>query len=185
MNRVAALVGLTALAAFASSREAWSGEKKKRDRGEATMTIGGEAWSASSARFRIKEGTLRLSISRSSKEGESRRRESLSIVLTQFKGEGSYSTGRGSNYTSVAMSPKKVEAMAKDEAGSARVMSDLLRRSTVWLLPGAEIEITDATPTELRGTLSWTPKGQGQPIENGRFRAVASKKRKKKKTRGR
>ncbi|MEO1231013.1 MAG: hypothetical protein AAFZ18_19110 [Myxococcota bacterium] len=180
MFRCALTLGLAATFLLAPDASARAGDKKKKDRGEATMTVGGEPWTASSARFKIKKGALRLSMSKSSKAGDVRRRESLTLVIGDYSGPGTYTSPRGSTFTRVALNPKKVEAQSKEPGGDAKVLSRLLNKATAWMLTDAQVTVTKASPTEVVGTFRWAPGAlPGERIEQGRFRAVIRTPRKK------
>jgi len=146
-----------------------------KDRGTSSMQLGERAWIGTSARARIGEGNvLRISTSRSDTVDGKRRRESLTIVLRDYKGVGKYTASpMGSNFVGVSLDVGGATGAKTDEA-VANEVTKALTGSQVLLLTGMTVEITSADDTAIEGTFQhMPPAGSKQPpIRDGRFRAL-------------
>lgn len=157
-------------------------ERGKEDRGEGSMTLGGEPWEAERARFRIRDGKLKISLSRSDYDGKTSSRQSLDLRIKDFEGPGAYQVDpMGSRFIGVGIDIDKAKAAGKDDDKVKKEAVKAISGAKHMMLSGAKVTISEATDDQIVGTFSWQPPaGLDKPaLEDGKFRAVKRKKRKK------
>jgi hypothetical protein len=147
----------------------------KKDRGQGSMTIGDDEWTAESARVRVNDHRVNLSMSRTDIVDNTVSRQSLTLSITGFKGPGEYETGgmSGSMFVSVSMDASGAKNAGTDKEAGKLITSSLSKARTVQLR-GAKVVIVAASETEVSGTFSWSPPaGSKDPeVSNGKFRAL-------------
>ncbi len=152
-----------------------SGSSTSKDRGEARMQLGEEAWSAKSTKATLRGDRLTIRASRMDMGGDKAVRDELHLALRDFQGPGEYTAGvSGSRFVRVAINTKRVadgdDAKVTEEAAKA------LTGAKHKMLMGAKVTITAASDSEVSGTFSWTPPGgRGEKITEGSFRAPVRK----------
>lgn len=165
----------TACGGSADSDGSGRGARSDKDRGEASMQLGGATWQAERAKAKIEDGKLTISASRTDMADGKVSRQSLSLTVREFDGAGDYTTGiAGSSFTAVGMDTKAVEAAAESEEASKGALTDMLSKAKHMMLTNAKVTVTAVDDTEVTGTFSWQPtEGSSQPaITGGTFRAL-------------
>ena len=176
-----ALLLLVWIAAPASADEKVA--KPKKDKGEASMSIGLGKWSASRASAYKREGRLKILASRSKTVDGKRHRDSLTLVIKDFDGPGTYElTGMNSNFTSVGLNLGGLEGgdEGASDAAAEQLLRDALSGSKVLLLQGAQVEIRSVDAKQVEGRFSWKDPTGRSSLTDGVFRAIVKKPRKKK-----
>jgi hypothetical protein len=149
--------------------------KPVKDRGDASMNLGGYAWTGTLASARIKGGTLAIHASRSDyKNGVSSRQE-IQLEIDGFKGPGSYTVSMtGSRFIAVGFDTKGMQSASDDEAEKRAI--DALRNARHLSLVGATVTIDAVTDDTITGTFEWKNNTGNQPaITDGKFRALIKK----------
>ena len=182
----ALLLTLAACGGDAPDGDAGTGSKgdgsrrsSKKDRGEASMTMGGAAWQASSARVRRTDEVLTIRAAAMKKVGDVMQRDELHLAISDFDGPGDYTVAMsGSRFIRVGIDMAKTRAAteSKDEDAVTKEAVKALTGSNFTLLIGAKITITAVSDTEVSGTFSWaSPADESKAIPGGSFRAVFRK----------
>jgi hypothetical protein len=157
-----------------------------KDRGEGSAKFGDVAWVGESASAKLKDGKLRLSISKMDMTDKGISRDAFTLVIDDYAGPGDYTTkGYSSNFTGVGFDTERAKAAvdAEGKVDDAKVTAqaiDTIQKAQVILMSGTEIHIESATDDEFVGTFSWKPNGgmaNKPPITDGKFRAVVRKKK--------
>ncbi len=160
------------------------GKRKKKDRGDASAKIGDAIWEASSAKARIRNGTLTIQASRNDMSGPSVKRQELHLQIDNYAGPGDYRTGRtGSRFVGVGINKEEAkQAVEKDEESgkgteTTKVATKAITGASHTMLAGVEVHIETADDAQITGTFSWQPpKGlKDPPIRDGQFRALIRK----------
>jgi len=149
-------------------------DRAEKDRGSASMMIGDQQWSATSARAKLKAEKLSISASRMDRRDGEMSRQELKLVVDDFRGVGSYEAmDGGSMFVGVSLDVEKASADQTDE-DTARTAAEMLGGSDLLMLGGAQVEITAADDQHIEGTFTWTPSQRlNRPaIRAGEFRAV-------------
>lgn len=154
-------------------KKATEGRKKrvKKDRGEGSMMLGEIEWLSTSARAKLKDDKLKISMSRmDGRVGEKMVRHSLTLHVPDFKGPGDYTIpsfgGIPSLYVVVGFD---VSDTKSEDEGQAAAMKALSESKTV-MLAGAKVTITSVTATEVIGTFEH--KTAKVSMTDGKFRAI-------------
>lgn len=158
------------------------GQKSKKDKGDASMKLGGSDWTASQASFKLDGGKLTIKASANQFVDNNAMRQELHLQIDDYKGAGSYTTGlAGSRFVSVAVDTGTAEAASKtgDQAKVDEVVTDAISQAGMVTLTNATVVIDSAGETEIVGSFSWTPPtGSKDPeITGGKFRAIAKPKK--------
>lgn len=157
-----------------------------KDRGEGSATIGGQPWVAETARAKLEDGKLRLTLSKMDMTDKGVARDAFSLVIDDYAGPGDYTTKSvSSNFSGVAFDVERAKAAvdADGKADDAKVTAqaiDTMKKAEVILMRGTEIHIESATADEFVGTFAWEPNGSmaNKPaVTDGKFRAVVRKKK--------
>jgi hypothetical protein len=156
-------------------------KREKKDRGDASMTFGGEEWVAGRASARLLDdgNKLKLSFVKSNYTSGKSTRESVDLTLADYKGPGSYETKMGgSRFIGVGIDANAVKKAGNSDEATQKEAMKAIKGAKHMMLTGAKVEITSANDDEIVGTFSWQPQGgQGRPMENGKFRAKVRKPR--------
>jgi hypothetical protein len=153
-------------------------KRPRKDRGSASMKLGGVEWEARTVRPRLSGATLTIAASRTEHLDGKMSRQELHLEIEDFKGPGDYVTdASGSRLVRVTLDVDKARAASADEAGTRKAASDLMSGAKLLMLPGAKVTITAADDAVVIGTFSWTPPPRSdQPaLTEGSFRAVYRK----------
>lgn len=180
LARVALILSL-ALPGFGASPEDTTGsqaaqestskqERKKKDRGDASMLLGDVQWQATSARAKMKNTTLIISASRMDGSVHSTMvRQSIDMYIPDFSGPGTYEAAQGSMFLVVGL-----DASATENAEMDKAVVDALMKSKRKYMHGAKVVIQSASDTEIVGSFSLEV---GAPkVTKGSFRALLKKK---------
>jgi hypothetical protein len=156
-------------------------KREKKDRGEASMNIGGVAWTGDSAKARSRGTSLTIKASHTDAGPDGVQRQEVHLQIDDFKGPGDYTTGiGGSQFIAVGMDTKKIkeaektDAKAGTDAATTQLLGDVLGESSMILLMQAKVHVDGATATEISGSFSWEPRPNSKDpaITDGKFRAV-------------
>ncbi len=162
--------------------------RPKKDRGEGSAKLGDKEWVAESARAKLKDGKLRLTLSKTDMTDKAVNRDAFSLVIPDYDGPGEYELkGYSSNFSGVGFDTERAEAAVDkdgktDDAKVADQAMDTIKEAEIILLSGAKVTITSATETEYMGTFEWKPNGSmanKPPITDGKFRATVRPPKKK------
>ena len=121
--------------------------------------------------------------SRSKTVDGKRHRDSLTLVIKDFDGPGTYElTGMNSNFTSVGLNLGGLEGgdEGASDAAAEQLLRDALSGSKVLLLQGAQVEIRSVDAKQVEGRFSWKDPTGRSSLTDGVFRAIVKKPRKKK-----
>jgi hypothetical protein len=154
-------------------------KKAKKDRGDASMSIGGKAWTAESAKAKLAGSKLTIRASRMDMAEGKVSRQELHLQIDDYKGAGDYETGiSGSRFVGVGLDTEAAKAAGNDDAKTTKVATDALTAAKHMLLMKAKVHIETAGDAEIVGTFSWTPPpGMNDPeISEGKFRAILDEK---------
>lgn len=149
-----------------------------KDRGDGTVTMDGRPWAAErcSARVKASDGggeTLTVSCSHTATSEGAVNREELVLVVADFKGAATYTTGGSSRYVSVGVDTAAAKAAQGDEAKNT-VVTDSIRGSTYVDLKGAQVIVSAASESAIDGSFQWSPAAgkEGPTLTDGKFHAV-------------
>lgn len=175
--------GGSANAASAAVDRASGKKRERKDRGDASVLLGDQKLDDGNARFRLKEGTLSVSLSWNSREGEEQVRRTVDLKVKDYKGPGTYKiSSMGSRFVSVGLNVSTAKK-ATDDGGDEAIKAEAMKAisgAQHMILQGADVVINAASDEEVSGQFSWTaPAGLNKPsLSEGRFRATARKPRK-------
>jgi len=148
------------------------GEPKKREKkdfGEGSMVLDGEPWAGTSAKAKMKNTTLILTIARNDFSDAKAKREELKLYLSEFAGPGDYvASERGSQFLRVGVNTDKLdegEAKANAEAKKS------VRGANRIAMNGLKVTVETADDDKVTGTFS-RPGEHGVEVADGKFRAV-------------
>jgi len=183
MTQRLAVLLLTSFVLFACSGEPSndSGKqtRKGKDRGTATMTIGGSQWTAERAKAKHTGGKLTISASNMDMTDGKVKRQELQLAIADFKGAGDYKTGiTGSRFIGVGFDVEAAKEADKSDEAATKEVTNAVTGAKHLMLSNAEVTITAVSDTEISGSFSWQPHASTkQPaITNGTFRALVSSK---------
>jgi hypothetical protein len=183
--------GVVAEAKEVAEDEAKDEAKSKKgdedeDKGSAKLLLGDDetVWEATRATAYPKDdGKMKILASVSHGEGESRTRKSLTLVIKDYKGTGSYVMGMSSNLTAVKLNYGKIKKAEEEgdkkaaDKEAEKAAKDAIGGASVALLQGAKVEITKADDDYIDGTITWTGVALRGPKKlSGEFHARIKKK---------
>lgn len=136
-----------------------------KDRGEATVTMDGEPWTADrcSARIKAVDGGEKLAVACSRMvTGDAVSGEQLTLVVDDYKGPGAYTTAGNSHYATVGY-----------DTGTAKA-EDGVRGSRQVSLAGAQVVVGAVSDAAIDGSFAWAPQAgqEGPTLTDGKFHAV-------------
>ncbi len=145
-----------------------------RDRGSASMEIGGEAWAAESAKARVNGSRLSIDLARSDTEANVTTRGQVKLSIPGFEGPGQYTAGSTSMFVVVSIDRSALADAAESDEKVIGAMKGALGGTEMHILTNAEVEVTSVTDTEVVGTFEFTPRAEspGPALTNGEFRAI-------------
>ena len=152
-------------------------KKPRKDRGDASMTVAGVAWTGEAAKATLKGSRLTIKANRTDMTEGAVTRQELHLVISDYKGPGDYETGiADSRFLGVGLDVATAKAAASDDAKTTKVAADSLSAAKHVLLSKAKVHIDSASEAEIVGTFSWTPSMgmQGPEITGGKFRALVA-----------
>lgn len=136
------------------------------DRGDATVTMDGEPWTADrcSARVKAVDGGEKLAVacSRMVTGDAAVSGDQLTLVVDDYKGPGAYTTSGNSHYATVGY-----------DTGTAKA-EDGVRGSRQVSLAGAQVVVGAVSDAAIDGSFGWTPQAgqEGPTLTGGKFHAV-------------
>lgn len=147
--------------------------KKKEDRGNAKVTIGGTEWTATRCKARARGDQLKLSCSNTSMTDGKVDRQALDIRIPGYKGVGQYKP-TSANYTGVGFDGKKAAAEKDADTAAKNALADASKSATVHMLSDMTLEVTQADGGTIDGTFSAPANDlmKTPAFEDGTFHAV-------------
>ncbi|MCY1060307.1 hypothetical protein [Nannocystis sp. SCPEA4] len=136
-----------------------------KDKGDATVTMDGKAWAADrcSARIKAVDGGEKLAVacSRMVTSDGAVSGEQLTLVVDDYKGPGTYTTG-DSHYATVGY-----------DTGAAKAEDGVRGRRHVSLA-GAQVVVSAVSDAAIDGSFERTPQAgtEGPVLADGKFHAV-------------
>lgn len=152
--------------------------KPKKDRGDASVTLDGAAWTAENASARILDGKLKLDLSRLDRVDGKMSRDAFSIIVPGYQGPGDYTTGPGSMFVGVGFDIAEMKA-AEGEDGKAddakveKATVDAIKGAKTMMLQGMKVHVESDDNDQIVGTFE-KPDGT-PPLTDGKFRAIVKK----------
>jgi hypothetical protein len=126
-----------------------------KDRGTATVTIGGTKWTAESCRARPKKDTLKISCSTVDMNDGKVDRQAIDFVLPKYSGAGDYKAAPGmSNFTGVGFDGKKAAAEENADKAAKDAVVAGVQGATIIMLGGMDVKVTNADGGFVDGTFS-------------------------------
>ncbi|MCR9165997.1 MAG: hypothetical protein ACE37F_17045 [Nannocystaceae bacterium] len=150
------------------------GNKEKKDRGSATVTIGGTKWAAGSCRAKPKKDTLKITCSKTNMVDGKIDREAIDLLLKDYEGPGDYKAAPGmSNFTGVGFDAKKAEEADDPDKAAKDAVTKAVTGAKVIMLGGMEVKVTTVEGGFVDGTFSMPAGGAmgGPAFEDGTFHA--------------
>ena len=145
----------------------------KKDRGDASVTIGDTLWEAKRASAKLKNGVLTITASRMDFVGKRATRQQVTLVIADYKGPGKYKVRSiGSVFLGVGLDTDKLEAANTDKKVEETAIK-AIKKSSIIPLMNATAEIASDDGKQLIGTFSQPALGKRLPaLEKGTFRAL-------------
>lgn len=152
--------------------------KPKKDRGDASVTLDGIAWTAENASARVLDGKLKLDLSRLDRVDGKMSRDAFSVIVPGYQGPGDYTTGPGSMFVGVGFDIAEMKAAEGedgkvDDAKVEKAAVDAIKGAKTMMLQGMKVHVESDENDQIVGTFE-KPDGT-PPLTDGKFRAIVKK----------